>query len=602
MKSFAPIQIQLAAIIAALLCIMTSAMTISCGRGHSPHRERLDSLNRDVETRPDSAMEVLNSIDAKILSEADSHYLDLLKIKAADMCYVTHTSDSLVKKLVEYYSDHADEGLYPEALYYAGRVYSDIGDLPSALDFYQQALHLLPSATTNLPLRGKILSQTCTVLNSLRLYDQAITKLKDLIEFNYVSKDSINVIHDTNLLASIYLNNKQYDLAEKSLIESRKLAEKYAKQELALQDTYLANIKYEKGKIDSALRLIRPVIKNKNSEYRQMALASACLIYLKAEIYDSAAIFAKELIKLDGEPNRRIGYKVLLSQKMGNTINADSLRLYAYDCWNEIESYLNKNGKQEALIRNSIYNYGIHLRDKKIAENKFNNLTNLIFLAIAAVLCLIIYIYYQKYKTKSKLVLLHEAIAKAKSKQIQPEKSTNNDSLLDTTNRQRGLHDESTEFEEGDSTSSNQNKSYLKASELQSELRTIFLDKLHDENFSHIVPSEILESKAYQDIIQRARKEVPVSDSDRVWSSLAKDVLRAYPEFKGRLQLLIGDKLKNSDFNLVLLIKCGISPTDMSTVMGRSKSTISYRRKVLGEKAFGKDLPPSDIDKLIKLI
>ena len=119
---------------------------------------------------------------------------------------------------------------------------------------------------------------------------------------------------------------------------------------------------------------------------------------------------------------------------MGNTINADSLRLYAYDCWNEIESYLNKNGKQEALIRNSIYNYGIHLRDKKIAENKFNNLTNLIFLAIAAVLCLIIYIYYQKYKTKSKLVLLHEAIAKAKSKQIQPEKSTNNDSLLDTTN------------------------------------------------------------------------------------------------------------------------------------------------------------------------
>ena len=86
----------------------------------------------------------LDSIDKDRLPESDSHFLDLLRIKARDKAYVTHTSDSIILSVVDYYADHKDSGLYPEALYYAGRVYSDMGDFPTALEYFHAALDETP--------------------------------------------------------------------------------------------------------------------------------------------------------------------------------------------------------------------------------------------------------------------------------------------------------------------------------------------------------------------------------------------------------------------------------------------------------------------------
>ena len=59
------------------------------------------------------------------------------------------STDSLIRTVLEYYEKHPGSEQYPEALYYGGRVYSDLGDSPTALRYFQHALDAL-SGETNL--------------------------------------------------------------------------------------------------------------------------------------------------------------------------------------------------------------------------------------------------------------------------------------------------------------------------------------------------------------------------------------------------------------------------------------------------------------------
>ncbi|MDE6768541.1 MAG: hypothetical protein K2J78_02320, partial [Muribaculaceae bacterium] len=102
-----------------------------------------------VSDHPNDALTRLSSINPDSLSEADRHYFDFLSIKAKDKAYITHTSDSLIRDVIDYASSHQKEGYYTEALYYGGRVYSDLGDYPTALQYFQETLDLLPEDREN---------------------------------------------------------------------------------------------------------------------------------------------------------------------------------------------------------------------------------------------------------------------------------------------------------------------------------------------------------------------------------------------------------------------------------------------------------------------
>lgn len=144
------------------LIILICMLAISCGRHHDGRLERIWDTVSDT---PRDALMSLDSIDPSTLSESDRAFYNLLSIKAKDKAYISHTSDSLIMGVINHYTRHQDKELYPEALYYAGRVYSDLGDYSTAIDYFQKALNLLPAGTENRVLRGKMLSQpeACSV-------------------------------------------------------------------------------------------------------------------------------------------------------------------------------------------------------------------------------------------------------------------------------------------------------------------------------------------------------------------------------------------------------------------------------------------------------
>lgn len=79
----------------------------SCRSSHPD--ARLEAVKGIVDESPELVRRKLDSINPRSLSVKDRHLHDLLKIKANDKCMVLHTSDSVILRLVEYYSSHRNE-------------------------------------------------------------------------------------------------------------------------------------------------------------------------------------------------------------------------------------------------------------------------------------------------------------------------------------------------------------------------------------------------------------------------------------------------------------------------------------------------------------
>ncbi|MDE5877876.1 MAG: hypothetical protein K2H47_10335, partial [Muribaculaceae bacterium] len=308
-------------------------LAAGCGRGVR-HDIRLTEIERLSEEHSDTAATTavsrLELIDRSALSESDRRYYDFLWVKTADKAYITHTSDSLILSVIDYAASHRRELSYPEALYYGGRVYSDLGDYPTALRYFQQALDEMPESgdSKDLNLRRRVLSQTGQLLNTLRLYQQAIPYVEEAIEIATTMNDSISMMRDIQLLGSVYLRSEKYDTAEIKFRTAYSIAEKVSPVNGYTQLMHLGAIKYYKGEVDSALAILRPVVRNIHPDIKDYALAYAANVYLKASILDTAFMYAKELIWDKNSNNRATGYQIATSPGVINLIPKDSLPIY----------------------------------------------------------------------------------------------------------------------------------------------------------------------------------------------------------------------------------------------------------------------------------
>ena len=116
------------------------------------------------------------------------------------------------------------------------------------------------------------------------------------------------------------------------------------------------------------------------------------------------------------------------------------------------------------------------------------------------------------------------------------------------------------------------------------------------------IPSAILESEVYEDIQRNIRDGSIINESSPIWNELEKTVTQVSPKFKSNLYVLAGGDLKPSDLQMALLIKCGVSPANIALLVGRSKSTITFRRKDMGKKFFDREMDANAVDELIRLL
>lgn len=549
------------------------------------HDKRLEHIAGIVSDTPEEALSQLDSIDRDALWEADRNYYDLLTIKAKDKAYIRHTSDTLIKRVIDYYSNHGDIELYAEALYYGGRVYSDMGDSPNALRYFHNALDTLPDEPKNHDLKGNIVSQTGRLLTSLGLFEEAIPYIKDVIELERLNKDTINLIYDLQLLGSTNFLAGNYRAAEATLHESLTLCPGTSPYNAAKSRMYLGAVKYALGQVDSALFYIRNTPDEVKPNIRNSALEYASDIYLKTNILDTALLYARELINDPEAKNPELGYQVILSPKIRSFYPLDTLEYYLYRYIDVLVTYYDKHQAQLALNQQSLFNYKLHDKGRQKAEKDKEDLEDII-LAIALIASILaIALLILKIRHQRTLIKLHIALDQIKSQQWQNSETSESETYDFAPEKQKP----------------EEHPASLSSDYSLTALRNRLRDTLYDSYLKNpdIEPSgAIICSEAYQEL--RNNLKEGINDDNDLWKKLESVILNVSPNFKTNLHLLTGGHLSAPYYHTALLIKCHFPTKDMAALLQKTKGTVVSRRETLCQKVFGENKGVKIIDGIIR--
>lgn len=573
-----------------VIIIIIAVILFGCSR--SEPDARLMEIEDLASEAPLQALDSLNAIDYAGLSDADRHYYDFLMVKVPDKAYVTHTSDSLILTVIDYYRSHKSRGLYPEALYYGARVYSDLGDNPTAMLYFQEALEALPEQSSNLDLERRIASQYARLLVKLRLYDEAIPYMDKVLETDLVFKDSINEVHDLHLLGTMYMYKKDCKSAEKIFLESLSKSAGISEHLRAKSMMYLAELKECDGDMDAALKYIRGVPEHINPIARNHALAIATHIYANAEIADTAYLYALQLINSNENNNKSAGFQVLLSPGFERYVNnIDTLKNYITQYRDVIEKSFDENSTQMTVAQQALYNYRIHQREREKAEKENSKLWTSVFLISFALMAFVIIFLILKIRNRNNIIRLRRAF-----------------DIINQYESKIAATKQHEERDSDDSESPDINKFMLfdEMGEDETTLRQKLRDKLtsiyNQGPDKYEVSQDIVKSNTYASLMQFVKDGKELKSNDSLWKEIENTVLKVSPRFRKNLELLLGGRLSSYDLQTALLIKCGITPTQMKKLFNREKGTIASRRKSMGERIFDDKSSTKVVDGIIRLL
>ncbi|MDE6553235.1 MAG: hypothetical protein K2K98_09810 [Muribaculaceae bacterium] len=565
-----------------LLLTAVAVMLYSCS--HTAPDEHLTRISEIVSDSPQTAIAYLDSIDSKQLSEADRHLFDLLTIKANDKAYIAHRSDSLIRDVISYYERHDKDHIYAEALYYGGRVSSDLGDYPTSLRYFQNALDMTP-ADENPDLRSRIASQTGRLLNKMSLYKEATPYIEEALAIEREMKDTMSVVYDLQLLGCNHLREGNYKEAERFFKEAISLSGNLPIGHKAKSEMYLAATKRYLGDIDSAVLLIRHTPDLVKPIVRNSAIAYASSIYLDAGKLDTAYLYAYELMHSADPIHHEIGYQTLLSPQLAQLLPADSLYQYVAEYRDILERYYDENESQLTINQQAFYNYQSHEKEKLKAISQRNEMLLWLFGIILVAVVLAFVLLWINFMRRKQRLLLYEALDDVE--RLKKELFERNN-IVETSKE---------ETPAPVSTATNDSTEDLRI-RLRNELLSIYNS---GKKYSGI-PAVILQSDAYLSLQAFISEDKVIPAQSSLWKKLESAVTESSPNFKSNLHLLTGGSLSVQDYRLALLIKCGVTPTQLISLLGRTKGTISYRRETLCYRVFEEKLGSKVIDGIIRLL
>lgn len=574
--------------------IIAILVLVLCGCRRQPGQE-LMRLYELTESAPSEALAALDSLDTGALGDADRHFAEFVRLKASDKAYITHTSDTAIVALLDYYGD--DRRFGPEVLYYAGRVYSDLGDYPTALSYFQKALQASP-VEKNPRLRGTISSQTGRLLNTLKLHTQAIPYLKETLAIDSLLSDTVNLMYDHQLLGAIYMRANELDSAEITLRKGMEWAHYLTDEETSLIDAYFAHIAYIQGDYEKALELIRGVPEKQPPISKNLPLLYAAQIYRVNGELDSAYHYVDALIHSKYYKNRCAGFEELFSTQLKELVTEDSVPKYL-TAYNQLLDYAARNNSAEnAIFQNTYFNYNNHYVKRIEAENRKNKTVRYVYGFAFLILILVMTLFFLAIRYQKKQIELLRALDDIMAL----------NAMLRSSNRQcENLEREKQKLYKETTQEKNRNLAYGQTVvEHQQDKPPLDKDMFIDSDTRGRLKKELLqlseltrrnddnkritESVIYQNLIDHLQRKESINYDSPVWKELEKMILVISPQFISKLQLILGSPLSRLELQTMMLIKCGLRNSDIAILTGRYPSAISQRRKSLCSKIFGDEI------------
>ncbi len=558
-----------------ILLSLIAAFLGSCQGKPSQHCAGFELADSLAKENPDSAIAILDSLDRlSDLTESDRMHSLLVRVAAEDNSLTTAKSDSTIKPLLEYYIDgDNDEELHPRVLYYAGRIYSDLGKSSEALRYFKQSLESL-GKDNDLDLQSRIHAQMAHLFTKHRMFRHALNHTKKQVEYEKGSRDTIQIISSQLSLAFAFRCVGKNDSAE--LIYRKLSHESLVKDDSNLNlvfNSQLVSFMLENGRIreaDSLVSIMQPV---DEQHVDPSVLNIVNKVDWNRQDYDN--IINRSLRLLN---NKNIYIRRQAARNLARAnYEEDNLRdaLYFMDKYNQISDSITamESSSPLAEVEDMFNNAEIEAMSVRLKNEKDLNTFLIVAIVLFVTVVALLFIIHGNRVKLERARMINEI-------QLEAEKK---------------LNEKENEMKELKS-SHNQ---LIEDIRLQKENMSAEKKQEEDINAHRIIDdAKIRLSKISYHFIDEGRKvKCKITDEDFVKLESLLSIL--YPRL---ITLMKNPAFKTRDRKDAMLTKIGISLKMCSNILNDSSSTLSNARNRLLKKLSDEGKIESDINNYSKFI
>ena len=503
-----------------------------------------------------------------------------------------------VDTLVGYFDRHGSANDRMMAHYLKGRVHHDMGEAPQALECYQKAAEQADTTRDDCDFYTltAIYGQMADIFHEQILPSEERQALEKSEHFAVRGNDNFAALKAFELRTRPYYLQNDTDSILYIVRESRM-------RYLRTGDTCSAstvlpvaiNIFLDRQQYAEAYQYMRLFEKESGKFDESGAYLGAGLYDYERGRYalfagktDSATIYFQRVLEAGYE---EAGYKGLLMYYQKKHI-ADSIAKYAtlFAKAND-DSYLHVNQNAVHQI-SAMYDYG---RQQRLAEESRTKAARLryylvfVFLAVLAATAIAAFIY-NRVRIQNLLRISQLLKAKDDLQSLLEEKQAQLDIFISknaseieriTQERNQILIEHIRE-----------KKALEQQIEDMNRKLSLFSGASREKAF--------LNTPIYAAIQSHLGKagDVPLSDDE--WEQLHQTVNAVYPNFREKLTSLT--PMNNFEYQVCLLLKIGVKPSDIASLTAHSRESVTSSRRRLYEKAMKKSGKPSDWDALVTIL
>ena len=576
-----------------LLLIIMILTSCAGNRKYDDLMQRADSIMNVNDDSAKVAIRMLDGVKSQLpeFSKAQKMRYELLRHKAMNKAYISFTSDSIMKEVVDYYDRHGSANERMLANYVLGCVYRDMHEVPLALEYYNKAAEQADTTAADCDYGTlyRVYSQMGFLFSKQYLPYQLLDAFGKAEKYAYLAKDTLNAIinYQNKGDAYDYLGKKDSVVAInlRSANMFKRIGDNY-NAAIALGCNYSYYIeKQDSVNAKKAFEAYFSTGYEGNSNYGD---AKAFLLCEKGRYYmfvsrlDSAFSCLNQSLKLSKSYSNKAAATKVLAQYYARVNKPVLAMKYALKSSEYNDSDLLAVRESQLQQIQAMYNYGRNQEIARKAELKAERITMLVYVLIAGgvvIFLLLTYLYLKQLKKKKEKILVtkhlyDDSLLKLRQKQEELE-------LLRTVN-DRKIADVIKEKEQT-------------INKLEDDLKDI-REKYSNSSLSDV---DILlkESSIYKRIkyLELHPKEI-MREND--WIELEETIEQLIPSFIP----LLKNRLNVIGYRICLLVKLEISTSSIAILLGLSSSAISKNRKVMLEKLCGRSGKPKDFDEYIRQI
>ena len=576
-----------------LLFIIMLLASCAGNRKYDDLMQRADSIMNVNDDSAKVAIRMLDGVKSQLpeFSKAQKMRYELLRHKAMNKAYISFTSDSKMKEVVDYYDRHGSANERMLANYVLGCVYRDMHEVPLALEYYNKATEQADTTAADCDYGTlyRVYSQMGFLFSKQYLPYQLLDAFGKAEKYAYLAKDTLNAIinYQNKGDAYDYLGRKDSVVAInlRSANMFKRIGDNY-NAAIALGCNYSYYIeKQDSVNAKKAFEAYFSTGYEGNSNYGD---AKAFLLCEKGRYYmfisrlDSAFSCLNQSLKLSKSYSNKAAATKVLAQYYARVNKPVLAMKYALKSSEYNDSDLLAVRESQLQQIQAMYNYGRNQEIARKAELKAERITMLVYVLIAGgvvIFLLLTHLYLKQLKKKKEKILVtkhlyDDSLLKLRQKQEELE-------LLRTVN-DRKIADVIKEKEQT-------------INKLKEDLKDI-RDKYSNSSLSDV---DILlkESSIYKRIkyLELHPKET-MREND--WIELEETIEQLIPSFIP----LLKNRLNVIAYRICLLVKLEISTSSIAILLGLSSSAISKYRKIMLEKLCGRSGKPKDFDEYIRQI